>query len=99
MYFCGLFNLDDWDDEAKYIVFDDVDIKFFPLWKFFFGCQKRGTVVDKYRKKRTVTNGRPCIWLCNEDIDPFGSLSRAAGEWLSVNAIVFRYDYPLFISP
>ena len=29
MYFCGQFNLDDWDSEALYVVLDDFNIKFF----------------------------------------------------------------------
>ena len=71
MYFNNLINLDDWDDTADYIILDDFssDItKFFPCWKCFFGGQKQFVLTDKYRGKRTVTWGKPMIWLSNEDI-------------------------------
>jgi len=98
MYFCGQFNLDDWDDGARYIVLDDFDIRFVPQWKSFFGAQKTFTLTDKYRKKRTVTWGRPLIWICNPDMDPRGSLSGAAREWLHLNSVVGVVNDPLFIT-
>jgi len=96
MYFCNLFSLDDWDDGASYIILDDIDIKFFPHWKFFLGAQKEGVLVDKYRKKRRVRNGRPTIWLCNPDMDPRGSLSRAECEWISINCEVITVKEKLY---
>lgn len=71
MYFNNLLNLDDWDENADYIILDDFspDItKFLPSWKCFFGGQKQFTLTDKYRGKRTVHWGKPMIWLSNEDI-------------------------------
>lgn len=85
MYFCNLFSIDDWDDDAGYIILDDIDIKFFPHWKFFLGAQKEGVLTDKYRKKRRVRNGRPTIWLCNPDMDPRRLLSGAERGWLNLN--------------
>jgi len=99
MYLCGQFNLDDWDASAKYIVLDDFNIKFFPAWKNFFGSQKRFVLTDKYRKKRTVEWGKPCIWLCNRDGDPRGALSGAELEWLRANAVIVDIWSPLFILP
>jgi len=96
MYFCNLFSLDDWRDDAKYIILDDIDIKFFPHWKFFFGCQKEGVLTDKYRKKRRVRNGKPTIWLCNGDSDPRRSLSGAEGLWLIRNTDIIEITVPLF---
>lgn len=71
MYFCNLLNLDLWDETADYIVLDDFNsdiTKFFPAWKCFFGGQREFTLTDKYRGKKTVKWGKPCIWLSNEDI-------------------------------
>jgi len=97
MYFCGLFNLDEWNDDAKYAVFDDINWKFFPNWKPFFGSQKRFTVTDKYRKKRTVNWGRPCIVLGNEDdTDPTRVVSRAELDWIDLNCDIVRLSVPLF---
>jgi len=97
MYFCGNFNLDDWDDEAKFIILDDIDISFFPRWKEFLGCQKQFVLTDKYRRKRTVHWGRPCVWLCNADLDPRRTLSRVANEWLSINVFIYESDEKLYV--
>jgi len=88
MYYNGLFNLDDWDGETNYIILDDFDIKFFPNWKSFIGCQKQFTVTDKYRGKRTVKWGKPCIWLNNDD--PRESLSRSQSIWLEANTVILN---------
>lgn len=71
MYFNNLLNLDDWNEDADYIVLDDFSpeiTKFLPSWKCFFGGQKQFTLTDKYRGKKTVRWGKPMIWLSNEDI-------------------------------
>lgn len=51
-----------------YIVFDDID------WdsirasaKSWFGAQRDFSVSDKYRRKRRIAGGIPCIYLCNPD--------------------------------
>ena len=95
MYLCGQFNLDDWDDNAKYVVLDDFDVKFFPQWKSFLGCQKCFVLTDKYRKKRTVQWGRPCIWLCNPEYDPRGALPFSR-DWLEANCLFLTLTNPLF---
>jgi len=98
MYFCGQFNLDDWDAEALYVVLDDFNIKFFPQWKSFFGAQKCFVLTDKYRKKRTVLWGKPCIWVCNPgpESDPRRALSGTDLEWLRANVLFFDLSLPLF---
>lgn len=95
MYLCGQFNLDDWDDNAKYIVLDDIDVKFFPQWKSFLGCQQQFVLTDKYRKKRTVKWGRPCIWCCNPEYDPRGALPYSR-EWLECNCDFITLSSALF---
>jgi len=96
MYFCGQFNLDDWDESADYIILDDFNIKFFPQWKSFLGGQKQFVLTDKYRKKRTVKWGKPCIWLCNIDGSPGRALSRDELDWIDVNCLTVYHDTPLF---
>lgn len=96
MYFCGQFNLDDWNDNATYIVLDDFNIKFFPQWKSFFGAQKQFVLTDKYRKKRTVSWGRPLIFLCNPDLHPRGILSGFELEWMRANTDFVELNDPLF---
>lgn len=54
------------------VIFDDIS------WdtikgsaKSWFGAQRDFTVSDKYRRKRRIPGGVPCIYLCNPD-DFFG---------------------------
>lgn len=71
MYFNNLLNLDDWNEDADYIILDDFSsdiLKYLPSWKCFFGGQKQFVLTDKYRGKKTVHWGKPMIWLSNEDL-------------------------------
>lgn len=70
MYFNHLFNIDLWNPQAKYIIFDDMEIDYIPALKAFWGAQQEFTLTDKYRKKRNIQFGKPMIFLCNEDFDP-----------------------------
>lgn len=91
MYFNGLFNLDEWDDGAKYAIFDDWEdwTKLFQ-WKQWIGAQQQFAVTDKYRKKRTVQWGKPCIILSNhEPIFP-------DMEWLNANVFKLHVINKLF---
>lgn len=67
MYMCGGFNLDDWDEDADYLVADDIPWKYMPSKKCFLGCQQEFVLTDKYRQKRTVTFGMATIYSMNED--------------------------------
>jgi len=90
VYYNGLFNLDDWNSEASYVVFDDFNIEFVPQYKSWFGAQKTFTVTDKYRKKRTINWGKPLIWIGNEDPRNGKNVDR---DWMAMNAIfVFIRD-------
>lgn len=68
MYFNSLFCLDIWDEEARYAIFDDFeDWSKFYNYKQFLGAQKEFVVSDKYKKKRVIKWGKPCIILSNEN--------------------------------
>lgn len=92
MYFNHLFNLDDWNINARYIIFDDIDFKFLPARKAFWGSQKQFVVSDKYRKKQTITWGKPMIYLCN--IEP--SFEDSERDWYMSNCIIVNIYEPLF---
>ncbi|QDJ95217.1 replication-associated protein [Capybara virus 5_cap1_460] len=98
MYFCGQFNLDDWNADASYIILDDFNFKFFPQWKSFLGCQKRFVLTDKYRKKRTVSWGKPCIVLGNDDDEsnPCRALPRTSADWITVNCVFYFLGEKLY---
>jgi hypothetical protein len=66
MYFNSQFNMDDWDDEAKYMVLDDMKFEFIPSRKALWGAQQQFVITDKYRHKRTVQWGKQLIFICND---------------------------------
>ena len=69
MYWHSYFNINDFDENADYAVFDDIagGFQFFPNYKGWLGAQKTFTVTDKYRAKKRIDWGKPCIMLMNED--------------------------------
>lgn len=65
-----------------YIVFDDIDwdsIK--SSAKSWFGAQRDFSVSDKYRRKRRVPGGLPCIFLINPDAYNGDLYSFVNGNW------------------
>nr|QXN75627.1 MAG: replication associated protein [Genomoviridae sp.] len=86
-YFQGHFNLDEYDDDCEYAIFDDIagNFKYFPNYKGWLGCQKTITVTDKYKPKRKINWGRPCILLCNDDP---GSDPCVDYNWLEANCFI-----------
>lgn len=96
MYFNGMINLDDWNPAAEYIIFDDFDWTYLPCKKAFLGAQKQFTITDKYKKKKTVFWGKPCILLYNEDMDPLAKCSTEEVSWLTENVIFTEITNKLF---
>lgn len=50
-------------------MFDDIQggFKYFPAYKSWLGQQAEFYCTDKFRKKKYIKWGRPCIWIMNED--------------------------------
>lgn len=70
IYMCGLFNLSVWDNDAEYLVIDDISFEFMGgSRKSLWGSQKELTLTDKFARKRSVKWGKPMIFLCNGDND------------------------------
>jgi len=66
---CNLFNINQWDANADYIVFDDVpfdDTWFAQVRKPVWGGQDSFNIVGKCRAPRNVKWGKPVIFCCNE---------------------------------
>lgn len=96
-YFGGMFNLDDYDAEGEYCVFDDFEWKFLPMRKQWVGCQLVFTVTDKYRRKFTVNNkGKPSIFLFNKDNDPRKDMTTEELAYAHANAKFIWLHSPLF---
>lgn len=96
MYFNGMYNLDSWDDDADYAVFDDLQggFTFFHSYKQWLGGQREFTTTDKYRHKRTVTWGKPCIYISNDRPGAAGGVDIA---WLEGNCLIveIREEHPV----
>lgn len=67
-YMQGMWNLDQYTDEADYGVIDDFDWDQFKKYgyKGLLGLQYELTVTDKYRGKKTIKHGKPVIFLTND---------------------------------
>ena len=86
IYFNGMFNLDKWNDEAGFIVFDDYNIDYLINYKQWFGGQEEIEVTDKYRKKVTINkDGMHMISICNEPED-LRKNPEIDKEWLKFNS-------------
>lgn len=83
-YFGGLWCLDEFDENVKYAVFDDIQggLEFFHAYKFWLGHQAEFFATDKYRGKKLIRWGKPAIWCSNTDprID-----KGADADWLDAN--------------
>lgn len=78
-------NLDVWDSKATYLIIDDIKWEFIPQKKSLFGGQLEFTLTDKYRKKRQIRWGKPCIYLFNPEDSPLPGLHGDELEWYMSN--------------
>lgn len=67
-YMRGKFDLEQWNYQAKYFVWDDVEWQFLPNKKEYVGCQSTITINPKYKRVVTLQFGIPVIFLTNSDI-------------------------------
>lgn len=102
---CGLWRSDSFDDTADYLILDDFDFDFFHgMRKAIWGAQEEFTHVDKWRKG-VAKWGKPCIWICNPDKNPFtaidakGNFVMANGEreWYRENCVEVHIDQKMYI--
>ena len=98
IHWAGYYNLKQFNPSVNYIVFDDMKITESLMWKQWLGAQKHFTCTDKYVGKIDITFGKPCIFLCNRDGDPF--LNHMLGEdfldWLRGNTVYIDIGETLF---
>jgi len=88
MYFNGLFDLSQWDNDAAYAVFDDFEdwTKFYQ-YKQFLGAQGQFTCTDKYRRKQQVRWGKPSILLSNT-MPAFADM-----RWIEANCFIIELNH------
>lgn len=100
---CGMFNLNVWDDQATYLVLDDIPFEFVTGRKAIWGAQKEMVLTDKFRHKRSVKWNKPTIFIGNEG-DDFrllpcdGKVLRNLQErqWYIDNSVVVEIKEPMY---
>lgn len=82
-YFGGRFNVNDYNPDGRYHVFDDFcEWKYVPNGKCWFGSQLQFVVGGKYERERTIKpGGAPSIYIFNSDNDPRKQWSREQREY------------------
>jgi len=102
---CGMFNLSVWDDQADYLILDDISFEFIGgSRKSLWGSQKELTLTDKFVRKRAVKWGKPMIFLCNADGDFRYQVDRRGQpicwgnekEWYEQNSVIVEVTDQLF---
>lgn len=80
-----------------YIVFDDIEwdsIK--SSAKSWFGAQRDFSVSDKYRRKRRMPGGLPCIFLVNPDSFVGECACFAYSDWGKMNIDIVYLENKLY---
>jgi hypothetical protein len=94
IYWNAQYSLDVWNVDANYLIIDDIDWKYVPAKKSLLGAQKEFTMTDKYRKKQTLTWGKPSIFLCNQDMNVYYTCEET--EWLRFNCLFVSINTALY---
>lgn len=94
-HFGGLYNMNEYDEGSEYAIFDDLRTGLTEFdYKNWLGGQHQFVTTDKYRHKRTVTWGRPCIYISN--YNPFDvSPSSIDLDWLRGNTVCVNVEEPM----
>lgn len=88
-YFNSEFNLDNYDPDGSYAIFDDLNdgLNGIKSYKGWLGCQNQFTVTDKYRKKTTIIWNKPTIFISNKH--PLSQkANRTEHDWIIGNCII-----------
>jgi len=92
MYFNNMCNFkSDWDDNATYLILDDIEWQYVPNKRGFFGGQKSFVITGKYMKMKTVQWNKICIYLCNS-LPNFGEDS----DWFETNCYIINLNNKLY---
>lgn len=93
VYWKNMVNLDEWNPDAKLIIFDDFEKwEFMPNPKGYLTQAGQCTVTDKYRKKRTINVNMPAIFLSN-NMPMIGTMPLCDDDYWKDNGFFCRvYD-------
>lgn len=92
IYWCMQKDLKLWDDDAQFLIMDDIEWDFVPDKKGFFGSQKEFSTTDKYKGKRTLKWGKPLIFLCNYD----PTICPGWNQWYDERMLVVKITNKMF---
>ena len=73
---CGMFDLNVWDNDAEYLVLDDIPFDYIGgsgMRKALWGGQREIVLSDKFHRKRTVTWGKPSSSSATKEIGSHSS--------------------------
>jgi len=87
IFWRGQTSMSDWDDDARYIVFDDIEWKYIPNKKSLLTQMGDCTVTDKYVRKMSIYNNKPAIVCCNAA--PLHDTIEDAQYWQANSTIVY----------
>jgi len=84
------------DKEIKYAVFDDIagGMKFFHMFKQWFGCQHEISVKRLYRDPKLMVWDRPSIWVSNTN--PLLDMPPEDANWMEANCIFLDVNEKLY---
>lgn len=91
MYFNGMFNIEQFNIEAEYAIFDDwFDWTKWTSYKQWLGAQQEFIVTDKYVKKKKIIWGKPTIVISNE-LPLFSDQN-----WIHSNCFIVQINKKIF---
>lgn len=97
-YFNHNINIDKFQPDQLYAVFDDMQLfsrERISYFKPFIGCQKEFDITDKYRHKRTLSWGRPSIFLMN--LPEWNEIKNSnMYDYILTNSSIVILNTPLF---
>lgn len=101
---CNLWHSDKFDETAEYLILDDFSFAYFHGFRrALWGAQEVFTSTDKYRKGYHRW-GKPLIWICNEEHNPFTAFDAAGKalipleerDWYRANCVEVHVTQPLY---
>lgn len=99
IFFREQYNLDLYDPEASYVIFDDLPMERVHGLKCWLGSMGAFSDTDKYRPKTNLEWGpkKCCIILCNPGIDwRFSDIWKKEQEWYTCNVEVVEINSNLY---
>lgn len=92
-----MYNIDDLNEEATYLVCDDIPFEKFPAFKAIIGAQESFVLTDRYRQKKTIEKwSLPCIICLNPDMDYESKMDTSLLEWFKCNRVKVNIHSNLF---